>query len=263
MKWGLNPVLAGLGAAMVVCLPAAAGVLPFTFVPNGANAPLAGPGTAFTANGISVGNDLYAVVQPDFSFTVHQYLPITGFTLSGAPVAAPGLGSSYGLYFEITGGGFQPPPGAPSYSTLNVALKADPGNQDGTPVATPSGIAFTNSGATGAADDVVLALGTLSRASLAFNPATGVRNAHYDETFAPVPGEAGFFAAPPFDASVLLDILLTTNPSTYTSVSGPNGTSVNYVNGAFGTAQFVPEPASLVLLWSALGGLIMVRRRRI
>jgi hypothetical protein len=260
MKWGLNPVLAGLGAAMVVGLPAAGAVLPFTFVPNGANAPLAGPGTAFTANGISVGNDLFAVAQPDFSFTAHQYLPITGFTLNGSPVAAPGLGSSYGLYFELIGTGSQPP-GSFTYSTLNIALKADPGNLDGTLVATASGIAFTNTGATGGAYDVVLALGTLSKASLAFNPATGVRNAHYEETFAPVPGEAGFFAAPPFDASVLLDILLTTNPNVFTSVSGPSGTMVNFVNGGFGTAQFVPEPASLMLLCSALGGLIMIRRR--
>jgi hypothetical protein len=259
MTRDLNRLLAGLGASMAFCLPAAANVIPFTFVPEAANPPLAGPGSAVTADRITVSNDLYAVVQPDFSFTAHQFLPVTGFTRNGATVAAPGLGSSYGLYFEISGTGSQPP-GSFTYHTLNIALKADPGNLDGTLVATASGIAFTNTGATGAADDVVLATGTLSSAALKFNPATGVRNAHYVETFTPVPGEAGFFGAP-LDDAALLDIQLTTNPNVFTSAAGPNGTTVNFVNGGFGAAQFVPEPASLLLLCSPLGGLAIARRR--
>jgi hypothetical protein len=64
-----------------------------------------------------------------------------------------------------------------------------------------------------------------------------VRNAHFVETFAIAPGESGFFGA--LDSWALLDIRLTTNPNTFTSV--PGGV---YVNGAFGTAQFVPEPGS-------------------
>jgi hypothetical protein len=251
----------GLGATVTLCAPASAGVLTFTFAPSAASPSLAGAGSAFTANGISVSNYLNAIVQPDFSFTAHQILPVTGFTLNGAAVTAPGLGASYGLYFELLGTGNQPP-GSFTYSTLNVALKADPGNLDGLPVATAGGIAFANTGATGAADDVTLATGSLSSAGLAFNPATGVRNAHYVETFAIAPGESGFFGASPLDAS-LLDIRLTTNPSTFISEPGANGTTVNYVNGAFGTAQFVPEPGSMLLLCSAVAGLLMTRRRSI
>jgi hypothetical protein len=252
----------GFGAMMALCSPASAGVLTFTFAPNGTSPSLAGPGSAVTANGISVGSYLTAVVQPDFTFTVHQFLPVTAFTLNRAAVTAPGLGSSYGLYFEITGSGVQPP-GSITYSTVNFALKADPGNLDGLPVATPSSTTFTNTGATGAADDITLATGSLSSANLGFNPATGVRNAHYVETFAVASGESGFFAAPLFDASVLLDIALTTNPNTYTSVPGANGTTVNYVNGAFGTVQFVPEPGSMMLLFSAVAGLFINWRRRV
>jgi hypothetical protein len=250
----------GLGATVTLCAPASAGVLTFTFAPSAASPSLAGAGSAFTANGISVSNYLNAIVQPDFSFTAHQILPVTGFTLNGAAVTAPGLGASYGLYFELLGTGNQPP-GSFTYSTLNVALKADPGNLDGLPVATAGGIAFANTGATGAADDVTLATGSLSSAGLAFNPATGVRNAHYVETFAIAPGESGFFGASPLDASAMLDIRLTTNPSTFTSVPGANGTTVNFVNGAFGTAQFVPEPTSIAMLAAGLLGLVPLRRR--
>jgi hypothetical protein len=231
-------------------------VLPFTFDPNAASPSLAGAGSAFTANGISLSSYLTAVVQPDFAFTTRQLLPVTGFTLDGAPVAAPGLGSSYGLYFDITTAGNQPP-GSFTYSSISVALKADPGNLDGLPIATASGIDFANTGATGAADDVTLATGSLASATLAFNPATGVRNAHFIETFAIAPGESGFFGTPPLDGSALLDIRLTTNPDTFTLA--PEG---DFINGAFGTAQFVPEPGSMVLLCSAVAGLLIVRRRR-
>src|SRR4051794_31158329 len=226
----LNPLLAGLRTAMAFCLPAAANVVPFPFVPSAASPSLAGPGSTVTASGITVGNYLRAVVQPDFSFVADQLLPVTGFTINGgSAVPAPGLGSSYGLYFEILGTGSQPP-GSFTYHTLDVALKADPGHLDGPLVASATGIGFTNTLGTGAADDIVLATGVLSSAALKFNPATGVRNAHYVETFTPAAGEAGFFGGPSFGDSLLLDIQLTTNPNVFTSMPGPNGTSINFVN---------------------------------
>ena len=257
MKGILTWAAVGLGTMTALCSPSSASVLPFTLDPNAASPSLAGTGSAFTANGISLSSYLTAVVQPDFSFTTRQLLPVTGFTLNGAPVAAPGLGSSYGLYFDITTAGNQPP-GNFTYSTISVALKADPGNLDGLPIATASGIAFANTGATGAADDVTLATGSLASATLAFNPVTGVRNAHFVETFAISPGESGFFGASLLDGSVLLDIQLTTNPNTFTLVPGGD-----YINGAFGTAQFVAEPGSMMLFCSAVAGLLIVRRRNI
>jgi hypothetical protein len=105
-------------------------------------------------------------------------------------------------------------------------------------------------------DDVTLATGSMASATLAFNPATGVRNAHFIETFAIAPGESGFFGTPPLDGSASLDIRLTTNPDTFTLVPGGD-----FINGAFGTAQLVPEPASIAVLGAGLLGVIPLRRR--
>jgi hypothetical protein len=245
---------AALGLAAVVARPAEANTLTFTFAPSGAGTPLTGPGSTFTADAMAIGNYIYASHQSDLTFTIHQFFPVTGFTLNGAPVTAPGFGSAYGLYFEVNGSGTEPA-GSVHYSTLDIALRADPGNHNGALAATVAGVGFANLGATGAADDVTLATGSLSSASLAFDPATGVRKAHYDQTFIPVAGQGGFFATPAFDGSVLLDVLLTTNPDTFMVVPGSNGASVNFVNGAFGTAQFVPEPGSIVLLVTGVLGL--------
>ena len=101
----------------------------------------------------------------------HLIQTIDGFTLGGAPVSAPGLNSSYGLYLELFGSG-QPIAGAFTFSFLNVALKADVGYDDGTPSSTLAGLAFSNPA--GTANDVTLATGSLISASLVFNPDTGV-----------------------------------------------------------------------------------------
>ena len=118
----------------------------------------------------------------------HLIQTIDGFTLGGAPVSAPGLNSSYGLYLELFGSG-QPIAGAFTFSFLNVALKADVGYDDGTPSSTLAGLAFSNPA--GTANDVTLATGTLISASLVFHPDTGVRNAHFTDTFVSSPGESG------------------------------------------------------------------------
>jgi hypothetical protein len=49
----------------------------------------------------------------------------------------------------------------------------------------------------------------------------------------------------------------------FTTAPGPGGSTIQMVNGGTGVFDIqVPEPASLGLLCSALGGLIVVLRRR-
>src|SRR6476646_6334790 len=72
----------------------------------------------------------------DGSFVEHFILQVNGFELHGSPVELPGFGSHYGMYFLIDATGHTGPGGAAVFDTLNIALKVDPGNDDGAPSAT-------------------------------------------------------------------------------------------------------------------------------
>ena len=89
-------------------LPAHAEV--FTWNPAGASVPLAGAGSAFTADGIAGLHYLYDVTPPVGSpaiYPVDFIEQITEFTLGGVSVATPGLNGtpgaagSYGLYLSM------------------------------------------------------------------------------------------------------------------------------------------------------------------
>jgi PEP-CTERM motif len=255
-------------AAFCATTPAMADVVTFTWDPAGALPALSAPASAFTADHIDTKNYLYAV-QPSGGvgpFPEFFTLRVQQFDQGGAAVSTPGLNGtagaagSYGLYFNITAN-FERIAGVNTFHSLSIALMADPGNNDGASSSTPSGLSFANTGATGAADDFVLATGSLLSAQLQLD-ADGTRHAHFVETFQSAPGEAGFFSTPLLQYA-MIEEFLTTPSSTFSTAPGPGGSTIQMVNGGDGAIDLrVPEPASLMLLASGLAAFALVRRRR-
>ena len=211
-----------LGVTLAIsALPATASAgVAFTWDPAGASPPLAGAGSAFTADTIYGGHYLWSlgpagpptVAHPGRIFQVDFYEQVQQFSLgSGAPFVPTGLNGpegasgSYGLYVKMTVEVEQV--GAPNiydYHSLTMSLMADPGNNDGVLSATASGVGFAN-GTTG---DITLAMGSLISSSFQLNPTTGIRSiGHFTESFQPSSGEGGFFVTPVSPYTVLEEFL--------------------------------------------------------
>jgi len=228
--------------------------VPFTWDPSQAGL----VGSTFTADTIVREEFLRGVTQPDGSFVAHRILVVTGFTLNGNPVTPAGFGSSYGLYFDFVDTGVDHLPVSITFSSIDFILKADPGNQNGPVSATPAGLGFANTGPTGTADDIALATGSLAA------PVAGLGGPVL-QTFTPEAGQSGFFVSPALDGSVLLESINTIF-GTLVVTPQPDGTAITTIDGgSFNTSQFVvtPEPASMALLSTAFGGLLMMRRRKV
>ena len=123
--------------------------------------------------------------QSDGTHVVDRIEVITGFSLNGHAVTPAGFGTNYGLYFEFVDHNSSDFP--PTFLSIDMTLKADPGNLNGPVVSDTSQTAFTNTGPTGQADDIVLAHGSLVDGMLFLDDTTTppILNGTEVETFVP------------------------------------------------------------------------------
>jgi hypothetical protein len=195
---------------------------------------------------INASNFVRAVIQPDGMGAIHFLMPVTDFEYNGQPVTPPGFDKEYGLYLTLDGTNIGHPDGSVDFTSLNVTLWADPGNDAGTPsVSETSDPAFTN----GTANDIVLATGTLVSGSMSLDPTTNTRHADLVEQLTPT-----------LDGTVLLDgsikpgTLLEEQataplmglPFTSYPPSTDGGPTITTVSG--GTAQITLDPQGTILL---------------
>jgi len=169
----------------------------------------------------------------DGSFVEHFILQVNGFELNGAPVTLPGFGTHYGMYFLIDAAG-----GGGTFTSLNVALMVDPGNNDGTPSATQQGIGFAN----GTQGDFAVATGTFVSATLS-QDAQLTRHANFVEQIKPTIAGQKIFGAS-LAANDLLQEVLTTPLAARSQILTGGGASINLVNGGTGHAELVPRRRS-------------------
>ncbi len=265
----------GAAAAMLLAAshwtPVRADVLPFTWDPSKAVPALVPGPAAFTADSVQWTNFNRTVNVNDLTtlkqtVTADQYETVTGFTLGGSPVAAPGLNSAYGLYFHLvsvfsfplnSGGTII---GPATFTSLSLSLVADVNHDDGVLSTSAAGIGFSNP--SGVANDVTLATGSLIAAALSNNP-DGSRHALFLTSFVPETGEGGFFVGPSGPVSLLENG--DSAAASFALVPIDSTTFLTLVNGNLGSAgaaQLVPEPGTIGLLAAAVLGLGHVRRRR-
>lgn len=248
-------------AMAVVCAGASAALPAFTLDPAGANPVLLGG--IFTADNIIISDYSHVVVNGGTgAFTDTGFLAVQGFQLASAAITAPGLNSTYGLYFQFSGTGTQTlnnpftSSNSGTFSTLNYTLYGYNG-----PAATFS-FDGSNNATTSAVGAFALASGNLVFGNVNTQPTgTGlVPGAFAQLTFNPVAAEAGFFAAPAsFYTQAFASFTNTPNQVRFIS---QNDFVISQGGGVINFLTPVPEPQTYALMLGGLLAMGFVARRR-
>lgn len=206
--------------------------------------------------------DVSSVTITGSSFVESGFLAVSSVALNNTQIVAPGLNSTYGLYFRFNGAGTLSDATLPNTDGTFTSLTYELYGYTGAPAT----FSFTGTTPTKTATtDTLLASGTLAAGgnfvSTRAGGASFFTSAGAPVSFNVAPGAAAFFDSPnPF-----YDMAYATFAHTPNQVTAfGNGFSVQGSGGTFNfVAAPIPEPETYALMLAGLGVVgFMARRRR-
>jgi hypothetical protein len=261
----LSVLCAALGAAYSA---SAQPLPPFTLNPAGTVPPLAGQ--QVRADNIII-SDFSTVRLTGATFSDTGFLSVQSFQLGGTTVQAPGLNSTYGLFFEFAGTGTVTagnPATAPTFgqfTSLNYTLYG----YNGGPATFGFDGADNPTTSVGVASRVALATGSLlpgaNQSSVGTTPQSPSFNAFASAnmSFTPTAAAGSFFLDPnPFYGVAISSFI--NSPSQVSPLLGGFATGFRITQGG-GSVNFtspIPEPETYALFLAGLAAMGWTARRR-